>query len=207
MNRAMTFVSLHPMTRLLLWCDCVVAAFLLPLPVVSIALPVAWFSIGAQNRRRWLALAWRSRWLMLAIVMAISLAVPGEYLLPGYPGTHEGVAAALDQISRLLVTLAAVAWLLGAPREELVAAFYGLGEALGGGRVADVLERFALRVMLVFELVENRRIHWADLLAPEAMESGTAEQAVTLRPFAPRDRRINLAGMAALVAIVIWAGQ
>ncbi|HEY5761999.1 MAG TPA: hypothetical protein VIS73_02215 [Rhodocyclaceae bacterium] len=200
----MTALQLHPVTRLLLWCNWVVAAFILPLAVIVASLPLILLGIDTQARRRWFGLAWRSRWLMAAILLAISLSVPGQYLIPGYPGTHEGVAAALEQIGRLLVTLAAVAWLLAAQRSELVAAIYGAGLALGGGRGARDLERFALRVLLVFELVEDRRIHWAELLAADSMDIGGGALMIELRSFSMPDRLINLLGVAVLLVVGVW---
>lgn len=207
MEDRMTSVQLHPATRLLLWGDWVVAAFVLPLPAVIASLPLTLILIGRTTRSRWLQLAWRARWLMLAILLAISLSVPGQYLIPGFPGTHEGVAAALEQVARLLATLAAVAWLLAAKRAELVAAIYGIGLVLGGRRAAAILERFALRVMLVFALVEDRRIHWADLLAEAAADTGGVHLAIELRPFEARDRLVNLAAIFALLSAAVWIAR
>ena len=203
----MTPVPLHPATRLLLWINWVVAAFVLPPPVVLASLPLSLFLGGQLARRRWWRLAWRSRWLVLAILLAISLSVPGEYLIPGYPGTHEGLAAALDQIVRLLASLAAVAWLLAAKRSELVGAIYGIGVALGGRRAGAGLERFALRVTLVFELVEDRRVHWKDLLACDSAEVSGVDLAIELHPVAARDRLVNLLAVTALLFAVVWVAR
>lgn len=166
---------LHPGVRLLAW-----MVVLLPITLVVPFYPlIALLGVGLASvkpavRRHWAVLMLRSRWLLLVIASSLFLAIPGEYLWPGYPGTIEGLMAAATQILRLLAVLLAVAWLLDAPPNLLLAGLYAVAHTLlrplGWAHLA---ERAAIRTALVFKVLDQEARDWRQLLGDDG-EIGAA---------------------------------
>lgn len=198
-----TPLTVHPAARLFLACCWIAAAFLAPTAGVLLAAPMAFLAFDQSQRRRWLTLVWRSRWLLLTIVLAVGLSEPGEYIIPGLPGTREGLLAAGGQLTRILASLMAVSWLLAIARNELIGGLLGLGGLLGR-RARPAVERLALRLVLVLELVENRRGHWIDLLSSVSAPVTSEPMKVHLSSLDGRDRGLSLMAVAVLCALITW---
>lgn len=195
----------HPSLRLILAALAIGGAFAANAAGVLVAVLIAVATCGGAQRKRWGNLLWRSRWLLLAILLAVGLTEPGEHLFPGIPGTREGLMAATDQMLRIVASLLVVAWLLAGERSELVAGVLGIGMMLGH-RVQPAIKHLAVRLVMVIELVEDRRVHWVDLLSGpvDAPERNTLS--IQLSNWTPRDRNILLLAAAALVLVLAWWG-
>lgn len=185
---------MHPATRLAVWGAWMLMAFVAPpagLPVLLLGFSLV---CGTAVRRRFLFLAGRSRWLLLAILVAMSLAAPGEHWVPGYPGTKEGLWLAVVQAMRLLVALTAVAWLLDVPRPLLIS---GFRSAFGSGLVRSWGDVAALRIALVLIMIDDRRTHWRNLLGTEHDIPARTEVRIPRPRFTSGDRWLT-AGAAAV---------
>lgn len=144
----------HPATLLFAWAGFALGlqwchwTLLLPLLLITSGLA---FRLAAQRSRQ---LLWRTRWLLLSLLLLFLFATPGEFL-PGMAGqfglTHEGVTQGSVQIGRLLVLLLSLALLhehLGNP--GLMTGFYGLLKPFSWRDVTVV------RLMLVLAYVEQK---------------------------------------------------
>lgn len=100
---------------------------------------------------------YRSRWLMLTLLLVYAYTTPGEYVrawdsvfAPTYEGLHEG----LVQAGRLTMMLAALALLLGTThRPELMAGIYCLIRPFG--TIGVPVDRFTARLWLTMHYVEE----------------------------------------------------
>lgn len=205
MGNLATSRLLHPSLRLMLAALFIAAAFVAdPALVLPALLLAAALGDGAQ-RKRWRNLVWRSRWLMLAILLAVGLTEPGQHFFPGFPGTREGLMAAGSQLLRILASLLVVAWLLAADKSELTAAVLGIGMVLGR-RVQPSVGHLAVRLVMVIELVEDRRLHWVDLLSGTIDASPRGALSVTLSEWTPRDRHVLVSAVIALAMLLAMGG-
>lgn len=168
-------LSVHPMTRLLVWLALLVGVQALSGVALAAAfalLPLA----GRRGLRRGALLAWRARWLLVSLLVILSWGVAGEPLWQGaLAPTIEGLREALTHFGRLLLVLFIVAAFLEAmPLPELLAATHVL---LGPLRHLGVdSERGVVRLMLVLRYVETlpRPRDWRAVL--EAPASGVCER-------------------------------
>lgn len=168
-------LSVHPMTRLLVWLALLVGVQALSGVALAAAfalLPLA----GRRGLRRGALLAWRARWLLVSLLVILSWGVAGEPLWQGaLAPTIEGLREALTHFGRLLLVLFIVAAFLEAmPLPELLAATHVL---LGPLRYLGVdPERGIVRLMLVLRYVETlpRPRDWRAVL--EAPASGVCER-------------------------------
>ena len=146
--------ALHPVSRLLLWLGFLIGvqgldgralltAFLLPL------------LCGRGALQRGVKLVWRTRWLLLSLLVVFTWGVAGEPLWPSdYAPTQEGVQVALTQLARLLLVLLAVAALLETMSlPELLSASHVLLWPLR--RLGVDTDRGIVRLMLVLRYVET----------------------------------------------------
>lgn len=198
----------HPSLRLVAWV-CVVAAlqrahgwWLVGLLALAVAV------VGAAGRARWSGLLRRSRVLLLVLAATYLLLTPGEALVAGHPGTHEGAAAAIDQLLRLTLMLGAVGWLLAStPISELLAGIYGLARPSGRAAAADgrgLPERLAIRLALVLRYAESPIARdWRTLLDEVPVDSG-GPVTFDFTPLQPR--QWLLAGGLVLVTAVFLVG-
>jgi energy-coupling factor transporter transmembrane protein EcfT len=102
---------------------------------------------------------YRSRWLMLTLLLVYAYTTPGEYVrawdtvfAPTYEGLHEGVL----QAGRLTMMLAALALLLGTTqRPELMAGIYFLIRPFSV--IGVPVDRFTARLWLTMHYVEEEQ--------------------------------------------------
>ncbi len=107
------------------------------------------------------ALLWRmqfrSRWLLLILVLIFSFTTPGEYVrgwTSAIAPTYEGIGMGLLQAGRLITMLAALALLLGSTgREPLMSGIYILMKPLGLLGLSPA--RFTARLWLTLHYVEE----------------------------------------------------
>jgi hypothetical protein len=184
-------VTLHPATWLLVWTGWAVflqAAdpSLLPwicLPVLGLA---AW---RAGNRT--MRLFRRTRWLLLSILLLFVLATPGERLpepLGDLGISYDGLAAAGEHLSRLVLLLASLAVLhehLGSLR--LLAGLHALLAPLAEWR--RLRERIVVRLLLVLEYAESPAAGgWRAWLADDA--PGPASLSLDAEPLGMADAAV-----------------
>ena len=170
-------LSVHPMTRLLVWLALLVGVQALSGVALAAAfalLPLA----GRRGLRRGALLAWRARWLLVSLLVILSWGVAGEPLWQGaLAPTIEGLREALTHFGRLLLVLFIVAAFLEAmPLPELLAATHVLLRPLRHLGVDP--ERGVVRLMLVLRYVETlpRPRDWRVLLkAPAPVVSERVE--------------------------------
>lgn len=184
----------HPAVRLLAY---LIAALVLPglpfftLPIALIlALVLGW-------RRPLLRLFWRTRWLLLVMLLGYAYTLPGAAawpalgdFSPSQPGLRQGALQAL----RLLVLLA---WLdilvLRLPAAALMGALYTLLRPFT--RLGLHADRVALRLGLTLaaiEGLERGRNNLSRLFVPDAGLDLPDRVRLTLVPFARRDRLFTL---------------
>lgn len=100
---------------------------------------------------------YRSRWLLLTLLLIYAFTTPGEYLKgwnPDYSPTYEGISQGLLQAGRLAMMLAGLAILLGTtPRNALMAGIFLLLRPL---RLIGISpDRFTARLWLTLHYVEQ----------------------------------------------------
>ena len=158
-------LNLHPTTRLIVWLLLLLGVQCLNgvvLAAAFILLP----ALGPRVLRRGWKLVWRTRWLLVSLLIVFAWGVAGDPLWDGpLAATREGLREAGTHIGRLLLVLIAVAAFLEAmPLAELLAATRGLlGPLRYLGWDAD---RGVIRLMLVLRYVETlpRPRDWRTLL-------------------------------------------
>ncbi|MDP1525135.1 MAG: hypothetical protein Q8M20_04955 [Rhodocyclaceae bacterium] len=197
----------HPASLLLTWTGVAIGLQWSPwqwlLPLLLMASLLA-FRLAARRSRQ---LLWRTRWLLLSLLLLFLFATPGEYL-PGLVGqlgiTREGLAQGGEQIGRLLILLLSLALLhehLG--NQGLMTGLYWLLQPFSWRDVTVV------RLMLVLEYVEQKSSvsAWRNWFADEANLPDVVDGAtcrLVQQPIAWQDRLLILllgAGM-----LVLWGG-
>lgn len=161
--------NLHPSVRLVAWLLLLVAVQSLrgtALAAACLATPL----LGARVIRRGARLVWRTRWLLISLLLIFSWGVAGDPLWDGMAApSREGVMEGLNHMGRLLLVLVAVAAFLEAmPLADLLAATHALLRPLR--RLGIDFDRGVVRLMLVLRYVETlpRPRDWKTLLdAPE----------------------------------------
>jgi len=195
----------HPASLLLTWAGFAIGLqwcywmWLLPLLLIISSLA---FCLAA--RRSW-QLLWRTRWLLLSLLLLFLFATPGEYL-PGMAGqlgvTLEGLVQGGEQIGRLLILLLSLALLhehLG--NQGLMTGLYWLLQPFAWRDVTVV------RLMLVLEYVEEKSsvATWRQWFAdeadlPEIVEGATCR--LVLWPIGWPDRLLIL--MLGVGMLILW---
>lgn len=116
--------QLHPAHRLVCWLLIVLAVQSLSGWLLGAGLAAA-ILMPTAIRVRWGRLVWRTRWLLLTLLVVLAWGVAGEPVLVDggvLVPTFEGLALAALQLGRLLMVLAAVAALIETtPVERLTA--------------------------------------------------------------------------------------
>lgn len=154
---------------------------------VEIASPVRlqWLLVVAflllANREAWsrfVRLAWKARWLWLAMIVLYGWTIPGILVWPAeWSPTVAGLEAGMFRMERLLLLLAALARLMSAlTPPQIAAGIYLLSTPmawLGLDRRA-----LAVRLALTLELVEKmpKPANWLDSLkSPPHLPNGPGE--------------------------------
>ena len=195
----------HPAALLALWVG--FAILLQPLFVVGLAvatsvmLPLALFGAGETTRK----LLFRTRWLLLTIVVLFAFATPGERL-PGSLGetgiTWDGIHQGAEHVMRLVLLLAALALLhkrLGT--DGIIAGLHWLLAPLARWR--DLRQRIVVRLMLILDHVENTAPgSWRGWLM-ESDTAGVDRLTLSVRPTKLRDWLVFL-GVAVMVLIIVF---
>lgn len=174
--------------------------WLAPLLLITTLLAI-W--LAARRSRQ---LLWRTRWLLLSLLLLFLFATPGEYL-PGLVGqvgvTYEGLAQGGEQIARLLILLLSLALLhehLG--NQGLMTGLYWLLQPFAWRDVTVV------RLMLVLAYVEQKSsvAAWRQWFADEADVPDVVDGAtcrLVQEPITWPDRLLMLALCA--VMLVLWS--
>lgn len=200
----------HPATLLLLWILLVSWAVGQAPDRLTWLVPAGCLVAGGVAGLQFRRLLWRSRWLFLTIAACLAWLTPGRPL--SWTGlSMEGAEAALEQVGRLLLVMAAVAVLLAilAP-PRLIEAIRLLAAPLS--ILGIDRDRVALRLALTLRYLEEggagRRIRsLADIDAVlERTRCLEGSDAITFggQRFAPLD--MALVVLAALVAagLAVW---
>ena len=157
--------AVHPATRLIAWLALLIAVQCLSGAVLLAACLFAPLA-GARVMRRGGRLVWRTRWLLLSLLLVFAWGVAGEPLWSGsLAPTREGVDEALKHLGRLVLVLVSVAAFLEfMPLAELLAATHALLAPLR--RLGVDADRGVVRLMLVLRYVETlpRPRDWKSLL-------------------------------------------
>lgn len=199
-------MTIQPLARLAVWLLTMIAIFSLSVAAGSVIAVMLLALGGRSSALRFVGLIRRSKWLLVAILLATSLSVPGEYLLPGVGLTREGLAQSGLQIARLIAALAALSWLLQANREQLLAALLGLGAVFSIGREpAPWVVRSAIRIALVLELLENSKLHWRDLLAANSVMPGRNTVEITVPTIDGWNLGLIFSAVAMLGLVLAWS--
>jgi energy-coupling factor transporter transmembrane protein EcfT len=147
---------LHPASRIVIY---LLAALAIPgLPFFMLAIPLlAALPLLAGWRRSPARLIWRTRWLLLVLVVGYAYGLPGESLLPAlgaWSPSHEGALHGTQQALRLLALLL---WLdilvLRLSSEDLLAGLYLLMHPLT--RLGIDRQRATLRLGLTLRAIEG----------------------------------------------------
>lgn len=182
----------HPAVSILSWLIFALAVELAgPVELHKLWLAGALLLIQRGVFQRFVMLAWKARWLWLALFALYAWTVPGILLLPtSWSPTTAGLEAAMIRIERLLLMLAALAWLLTVLNPARIAAgVYLLAKPftwLGLDRRA-----MAVRLALALEQAETmpRAGSWLDgLKFPQA----NASEASEIRLAVPQISRLDI---------------
>lgn len=157
--------TVHPTTRLVVWLLMLVAVQNmsgLALLAAGLLLPL----FGISVLRRGLRLMWRTRWLLISLLVIFAWGVAGEPLWDGrFAPSYEGLQESLTHLGRLMLVLMAVALFLEImPLPDLLAATHGMLKPLR--RFGFDPDRGVVRLMLVLRYVETlpRPRDWRTLL-------------------------------------------
>jgi len=179
---------LHPLTRILvLLLLAVLLQWLPPLGLSSVLGGGLVILAGLCYPALLKKMLYRSRWLLLTLLLVYAFTTPGEYVA-AWPfelaPTHEGLASGLLQAGRLITMLAGLSLLLGStPRERLMAGIYLLLQPL---RLLGLSpQRFTARLWLTLHYAEQapqrvRGLKWAELWQFEQQEPVAENETLAL---------------------------
>ena len=110
-----------------------------------------------SNKRNFLRVVRRMRWLFISLLIIYAFTTPGEYipeLLAYASPTYEGCVLGLLQITKLLIALASLSLLFASSsKQDLIAGLYMLLTPLKLFGLNP--ERFSARLMLTLDYVEE----------------------------------------------------
>ena len=110
-----------------------------------------------SNKRNFLRVVRRMRWLFVSLLIIYAFTTPGEYipeLLAYASPTYEGCVLGLLQITKLLIALASLSLLFASSsKQDLIAGLYMLLTPLK--LFGPNTERFSARLMLTLDYVEE----------------------------------------------------
>lgn len=203
--------SLNPATLLTVWMLTILLAMNLASPAVVYMAGVAAIVASACVPLHFHRLLKRSRWLLFSVALIFLLMTPGVALvsIAGIPApSADGLRAAIDQISRLVLSLAMLALLLGhMDLNELVA---GLRQLLITLHLPGFdPDRAALRLSLTLRRLEqgSQRANPQRWKSRFDVEAGieNAPESISLRvyPFGTLDKIIIVMALITFIAIVV----
>ena len=182
-----------------------VALLLLPMAALlsaSLLLPAA-----AVARR----IVWRSRIILLGIVLIYTWTSPGVLLWPDlslFSPTREGWAAGSQQVLRMLVALVSLGWALsGLQREQRFTGFVALLHPWH--RLGLPVERIAVRLALTLSWLDAlparmRWSEWRDAWAQAVAADGQSDVvSIELGAFAWQDYALQVLAVAGVV-LCVW---
>lgn len=145
---------MHPASRILTY---LLAALVIPgLPFFLVPFLLLAALVGLRGRQPW-RLAWRTRWLLLVLLLGYAWSLPGEAALPWLgevSPTWEGLARGSAQALHLLLLLLWLDWLvLRLPSEAMMGGVYFLLRPLR--LLAWDPERATLRLGLTLRAIES----------------------------------------------------
>ncbi len=197
----------HPATQILVWGLLVTTVqrlpFLLLLWLTLLTLLISLHFSPVKLRQ----LLRRTRWLLLTLLLVYAYNVPGVALLPvldNFSPTHEGVQEGLTQLSRLLLALASLAFLLDKlDRTQWMSGIHSLLTPLHWLGLSR--ERFSIRLVLTLQYAEAGMLRggrrWQDILHDLAdTPDNTPLQALQL----PRHAFTWLDGLLLLAGLLFW---
>lgn len=163
--------GLHPAVSIFSWLVFALAVECAPPSQLAwLAVPAIILLFHREAAPRFLRLAWKAKWLWLALIGLYAFTLPGVYLWQGnYSPTIEGLYAGGWRVSRLLLLLVALAWLLAEfSPHQLAGGLYVLTapfERLGFDRRA-----LAVRLALTLQHLQAKRAErdWLKALRPSA---------------------------------------
>lgn len=201
--------GVHPAARILAWgCWAVGVELAAPheLPLLAVAAATAF--LFAPVRARFLALARRTRWLLLALALTYAWTLPGAPVWPAagwVSPSVEGLEAGALRVVRLALLIAGLAALIAlTERSRLILGLYTLAKPLqwlGFDRRA-----FVVRLGLTLDYSERaappRR--WLDALRAHLPDDGVpARYVMHDQPWRLRDSAVILAGLVLIASV--WA--
>lgn len=152
-------MTVHSAARILLWCGWALGVEFVAAPTLNILAVVSAtaFVFGPYRRAAW-RLLYRSRWLMLVLLLSYAYTLPGNPIWPAWgfwSPTQQGVTAGAVRVLRLSLMLIGLAVLLvSTSRVRLIYGLYVLlrpTEWLGFDRRA-----LAVRLGLTLEYIERQ---------------------------------------------------
>ena len=152
-------MTVHSAARILLWCGWAIGVEFVAVPTLNILAVVSATAFVFANHRRvaW-RLLYRSRWLMLVLLLTYAYTLPGNPMFPAWGSwspTQQGATAGAVRVLRLSLMLIGLAVLLvSTPRARLIYGLYVLLRPLawlGFDRRA-----FAVRLGLTLEYIERQ---------------------------------------------------
>lgn len=151
-------MTVHSAARILLWCGWALGVELVSAPrLYLLAVVSATAFVFASHRYTAWRLLYRSRWLMLVILLTYAYTLPGNPIWPawGYwSPTEQGLSAGVQRAVRLgLIVIGLAVLLASTPRARMV---YGLYVLLYPIQWLGIDRRaFAVRLGLTLEYIER----------------------------------------------------
>jgi energy-coupling factor transporter transmembrane protein EcfT len=196
--------AFHPAVSILSWLVFAMAVeFCSPHQLVWVAVVAGGLVLPREAARRFLRLAWKAKWLWLALVLLYAYTVPGTYVGGGaYSPTYEGIHAGGLRAARLLVLLAALARLLVEfTPQQLAGGLYVLAAPLDWLKFDR--RALAVRLALTWDQVDKmpKKFNWLEELgAPSTPLQGPDEIRLVLPAAGPCDGGLFL-GACLLLAV------
>lgn len=206
--------DLHPATRFFLWVCLIVAQLSLAMtPLLLVGLVAIFFactSAGSLSRR----ILWRSRILLLSILLVLPWATPGVYAVD-FMGmlspTREGLDAALQQLLHSGIVLIGLGWALAGldANARTAGLIFWLRPF---SKTGFPIERFAVRLMLTLQILETTprytswqkwKLDWQGVLGIEMQEAKKQEMVIYIGRISWLD---SLTMVVALLGVVLCVG-
>ncbi len=197
----------HPAVSILSWLLFALAVELAaPLRLLWFVLPAFLLLARGKAFSRFLSLVWKARWLWIALMLLYAWTIPGTFVFPSeYSPSEEGLNAGVVRIARLVLLLAALAWILDRFNpQQLAGGIYLLAKPFAwlGLDTRAVAVRLALTLEQVEKFPKGRKL-LDQLKFPVDLGSGTEEIRLVLPSAGIRDFMIMLAALAMLGTVFI----
>lgn len=142
-----------PVTVILVWIILIGGALTLPTPQLVTASAILFSVAFVVARKRLKKILFRSRWLLLSLIVLFGWATPGTQIPWTFGASYEGAGLAVDQLGRLVISLAGVAILMRILDSASLVS--GLRELSMPFRYIGIdQDRFAVRLTLTLNLID-----------------------------------------------------